>query len=58
MIAKLIIVHEYPLSVDHEYFKNTIESLNFIFNCVSHNTIKSDVMEMNQLERAKVLSFF
>ncbi|KAJ4702657.1 Zinc finger BED domain-containing protein [Melia azedarach] len=59
MIAKLIIVHEYPLScVDHEYFKKMIESLNPMFNCVSRNTIKNDIMEIYQMERAKVLSLF
>lgn len=59
IIAKLIIIYEYPLScIDLEYFKTLIKSLNYMFNCMSHNIIKSDIMEMYQLKRAKVLNTF
>lgn len=57
LIARMIIMHEYPLScVEHEWFRKVLSSLNPMWKNVSRNTIKSDIMELYEMEKAKVVS--
>ena len=57
LIARMIIMHEYPLScVEHEWFRKVLSSLNPMWKNISRNTIKSDIMELYKMEKAKVVS--
>ncbi|KAH9716179.1 BED-type domain-containing protein [Citrus sinensis] len=57
LIACMIIMHEYSLScVEHEWFRKVLSSLNPMWKNVSRNTIKSDIMELYEMEKAKVVS--
>ncbi|KAL4341277.1 hypothetical protein GQ457_08G023110 [Hibiscus cannabinus] len=56
-LAKLIIMHEYPLSiVDHEQFRIYCDTLQPMFNIPSRNTIKKDILDMFEKEKEKTLS--
>jgi hypothetical protein len=57
-VAKMIILHEYPLlMVEHIGFKEFCASMQPLFNLVSRNTIKADIMKIyaDEKENAKKL---
>ncbi|XP_059663589.1 zinc finger BED domain-containing protein RICESLEEPER 2-like [Cornus florida] len=57
-LACMIIVHEYPLSmVNHSRFRKFANSLQPLFNMVSRNTIKGDILKIYDSEKAKTSKF-
>ncbi|KAH7834034.1 hypothetical protein Vadar_012116 [Vaccinium darrowii] len=55
-LACMIIMHEYPLSlVDHIGFRRFVQSLQPAFIMVSRNTIKSDILKIYDVEKAKTM---
>ena len=57
-LAKMIIMHEYPLSiVDHVGFKRYSAYLQPLFNVPCRNTIKNEIFKIFELEKTKTLSF-
>jgi hypothetical protein len=55
-LARMIILHEYPLSiVDHLGFRTYSEGLQPLFKVPSRNTIKNDIIMMFQNERGKIM---
>ncbi|XP_071709276.1 zinc finger BED domain-containing protein RICESLEEPER 3-like [Rutidosis leptorrhynchoides] len=56
-LASMIILHEYPLSmVEHVGFRHFTSSLQPLFKAVSRNTIKKDIFEIYDFEKAKTMS--
>lgn len=56
-LAPMIILHEYPLSmVEHIGFRRFTSSLQPLFKPVSRNTIKKDIIEIYDFEKAKTMS--
>ncbi|XP_042387962.1 zinc finger BED domain-containing protein RICESLEEPER 2-like [Zingiber officinale] len=57
MLAKMIILHEYPLTiVEHHGFHKLLASLQPLFKVPCRNTIKSDILKLYDYEKTKVLS--
>ena len=55
-LAKMIILHEYPLSVvEHIGFKMFSQALQPSFKMVSRNTIKGDILNIYNFERVKTM---
>ena len=51
-VAKMIILHEYPLlMVEHIGFREFYASMQPLFNLVSRNTIKADIMKIYEDEK-------
>jgi len=51
-VAKMIILHEYPLlMVEHIGFREFCASMQPLFNLVSRNTIKADIMKIYEDEK-------
>jgi hypothetical protein len=58
-LALMIYVHEYPLSiVDHSRFCKFCNCLQPLFNVVSRNTIRQDIINMHQVQRDSMAKFF
>ncbi|KAH7673872.1 Tam3-transposase (Ac family) protein [Dioscorea alata] len=58
-LASMITIHYYPLSmVDHHAFQEFCCSLQPLFKCPTRNTIKSDILKLYKLVRAKAIKFF
>ena len=56
-MARAIVMHEYPLSiVEHQGLRDVMSSLNQLWKPVSRNTIKKDILDMYECERAKYIS--
>ncbi|KAL8147056.1 hypothetical protein AgCh_004687 [Apium graveolens] len=56
-LAKMIIMHEYPLSiVDHIGFKRYSSYLQPLFKVPCRNTIKNEIFHIYEFEKAKTLS--
>lgn len=56
-LAKMIIMHEYPLSmVDHVGFKRYSSYFQPLFKVPCRNTIKNEILHIYEFERAKTLS--
>lgn len=56
--AKMIIMHEYPLSImDHIGFKRYSSFLQPLFKVPCRNTIKKEIFQIYEVERAWTLSF-
>ncbi|KAH9802607.1 BED-type domain-containing protein [Citrus sinensis] len=56
-IARAIVKHEYPLSiVDHEGFREILSSFNPMWKHVSQNTIKKEILDLYENEKAKNLN--
>ncbi|KAH6804523.1 hypothetical protein C2S51_032770 [Perilla frutescens var. frutescens] len=56
-LAKMIILHEYPLNmVDHEGFKNFVNSIQPLFNHVSRNSIKKDISKIYEAKKKKTMN--
>ncbi|KAH9684650.1 hypothetical protein KPL70_013634 [Citrus sinensis] len=56
-MARAIVMHEYPLSiVEHQGLRDVMSSLNQLWKQVSRNTIKKEILDMYECERAKYLS--
>nr|XP_043633307.1 zinc finger BED domain-containing protein RICESLEEPER 2-like [Erigeron canadensis] len=56
-LASMIILHEYPLSmVEHVSFRRFTSSLQPLFKRVSRNTIKKEIFEIYNFDKAKSLS--
>lgn len=57
VLAKMIIMHEYPLSiVDHVGFKRYSSYLQPLFKVPCRNTIKNEIFQIYEYEKAKTLS--
>ena len=57
-LASMITIHDHPLSmVDHHGFQEFCSSLQPLFKCPTRNTIKSDILKLYKLERAKKIKF-
>ena len=55
-LACMVILHEYPLSmVEHIRFREFVSSLQPMFNVVSRNTLKSDILNIYDNEWEKAL---
>ena len=55
-LACMVILHEYPLSiVDHIGFREFVNYLQPLFKLISRNTLKSDILKINDNEREKAL---
>ena len=55
-LTKMIIIHEYPLSiVKHHGFRKFVGGLPPLFNVSSRNTIKSDFFKIYDIERQNTL---
>jgi hypothetical protein len=55
----MICVHEYPLSmVDHIGFRRFCAALQPLFKLVSRNTIKNDILDMYEVQRKALASYF
>lgn len=55
-LAKMIIMHEYPLSmVEHLGFRRFANSLQPLFKVPSRNTIKSDILKIYDFEKVKTM---
>ncbi|KAK8561060.1 hypothetical protein V6N11_078698 [Hibiscus sabdariffa] len=55
-LAKMIIRHEYPLSiVDHELFRKYCHTLQPLFDMPSRNTIKKDILDMYENGKVKTM---
>ncbi|WOL13353.1 zinc finger BED domain-containing protein RICESLEEPER 3-like [Canna indica] len=51
-LAKMIILHEYPISiVEHIGFKQFCNAMQPLFKMISHNTVKSDILNIYDGER-------
>ncbi|CAA0836530.1 Zinc finger BED domain-containing protein DAYSLEEPER [Striga hermonthica] len=58
-LAKMIIMHEYPLKmVEHEGFKDFAKSLNPCFKMVTRNTVKSDCFKIYEKLKESVMHVF
>ncbi|KAL8136162.1 hypothetical protein AgCh_010675 [Apium graveolens] len=56
-LAKMIIMHEYPLSiVEHVGFKRYSSYLQPLFKVPCRNTIKNEIFQIYELEKVKTLS--
>ena len=56
-MARAIVMHEYPLSiVKHQGLRDVMSSLNQLWKPVSRNTIKNEILDMYECERAKYIS--
>ncbi|XP_058747187.1 zinc finger BED domain-containing protein DAYSLEEPER-like [Vicia villosa] len=54
--ARMIILHEYPLAmVDHIGFKDFCAVMQPLFNVVSRNTIKADIMKLYKEEKENTM---
>ncbi|KAL4584590.1 hypothetical protein LXL04_009194 [Taraxacum kok-saghyz] len=55
-LAKMVILHEYPLSiVDHIGFKNFTKTIQHLFKCPCRNTLKRNIMDVYNMEKCKVI---
>ncbi|WOK92737.1 zinc finger BED domain-containing protein RICESLEEPER 2-like [Canna indica] len=55
MLAKMIIVHEYPFRmVEHAFFQLLMKTLNPKFESMSRVTVRSDCMKIYALEKKKI----
>ncbi|KAK9007214.1 hypothetical protein V6N11_051044 [Hibiscus sabdariffa] len=55
-LAKMIIRHEYPLSiVDHDLFRKYCHTPQPLFDMRSRNTIKKDILDMYEIGRVKTM---
>ena len=55
-IARMVILHEYPLSmVEHIGFREFVGSLQPMFKVISRNNLKNDLLNIYDNEREKVL---
>lgn len=55
-LGKMIIMHEYPLSmVDHVGFRRFVGNLQPLFKVPSRNTVKSDILKIYDYERVKTM---
>ncbi|WOL08978.1 hypothetical protein Cni_G17731 [Canna indica] len=55
-LARMIILHEYPISiVDHLGFKRFCNALQPLFKVISRNTAKSDILKIYDCEKAKIM---
>ena len=58
-LALMICAHEYPLSmVDHIGFRRFCAALQPLFKVVSRNTIKKDILDMYEVQRKSLVSYF
>ncbi|KAE8728421.1 hypothetical protein F3Y22_tig00004457pilonHSYRG00061 [Hibiscus syriacus] len=56
-LSKMIIMHEYPLSiVDHSQFRKYCSSLQPMFEMPTRNTIKRDILDLYEKEKRNMLS--
>ncbi|KAH9786839.1 BED-type domain-containing protein [Citrus sinensis] len=56
-MARAIVMHEYPLSiVEHQGLRDVMSSLNQLWKPVSRNTIKKEILDMYECERAKYIN--
>ncbi|KAL9426875.1 hypothetical protein AB3S75_033623 [Citrus x aurantiifolia] len=56
-MACAIVMHEYPLSiVEHQGLRDVMSSLNQLWKSVSRNTIKKEILDMYECERAQYIS--
>ncbi|KAE8658624.1 hypothetical protein F3Y22_tig00116971pilonHSYRG00993 [Hibiscus syriacus] len=56
-LSKMIIMHEYPLSiVDHSHFRKYCSSLQPMFEMPTRNTIKRDILDLYEKEKRNMLS--
>ncbi|KAK8579303.1 hypothetical protein V6N12_069630 [Hibiscus sabdariffa] len=56
-LAKMIIMHDYPLSiVDDEYFRNYCYSLQPMFDMPSRTTIRRDILDIYEEGKVKTMS--
>ena len=59
LIAKMICVHEYPLSiVDHAGFRKFCGTLQPMFKVVSRNTIRQDIINMFGFQKNSMVKYF
>ncbi|KAK9689502.1 hypothetical protein RND81_09G063400 [Saponaria officinalis] len=57
-LLKMIIVHEYPLSVvDHVCFRDFVQYLNPDFKIISRNTLRADIMKTYTSEKLGLKKF-
>ncbi|XP_027364613.1 zinc finger BED domain-containing protein DAYSLEEPER-like [Abrus precatorius] len=55
-LAKIVVLHEYPLSiVDHIGFRRFCHALQPLFKVITSNTLKADIMKVYDAERSKVM---
>ncbi|XP_074580915.1 zinc finger BED domain-containing protein RICESLEEPER 2-like [Curcuma longa] len=55
-LAKMIVLHEYPLSiVDHVGFRTFTTTIQPLFKCPSRNTVKNDILKIYEKERNEVI---
>ena len=55
-LARMVILHVYQLSiVDHIGLREFVNSLQPLFNLISRNTLKSDILKIYDNERKKAL---
>jgi hypothetical protein len=58
-LALMICVHEYPLSiVDHAGFRKFCAALQPLFEVVSRNTIRKDILDMHKVQRDSMMKKF
>lgn len=56
-MARAVVMHEYSLSmVEHQGLRDVMSSLNQLWKPVSRNTIKKEILDMYECERAKYIS--
>ena len=56
MLASMIVLHEYPLSiVDHTGFQRFVSALQTLFTMVTRNTIRRDILDAYKVERKKAI---
>ena len=56
-MARASVMHEYPLSiVEHQGPRDVMSCLNQLWKLVSRNTIKKEILDMFECERAKYIS--
>ncbi|KAK3219996.1 hypothetical protein Dsin_013966 [Dipteronia sinensis] len=54
-LANMVILHEYPLSmVEHSWFHRFMRTAQPLFKIPSRNTLKSDILQIYDYERAKL----
>lgn len=58
MLASMIVLHEYPLFiVDHTGFRRFVTALQPLFNMVTRNTIRKDILDAYKVERKKAIEY-
>ena len=53
-LANMVILHEYPLSIEHLGFHRFMGMAQPLFKIPSRNTLKSDILQIYDYERVKL----